>query len=278
MKIGEIDTYEVLRETDLGYLLTDDGVNEIFLHRNETNFTSLRNGEHVDAFLYYDKLKRVAATLYVPYVTLSKGALCKCVNVTGFGAYFNIGIAKDMLLFSDDYLPEDAPYEGNKLPIKLRLSKSGLYAKLLNKVEMMEMNDGTTYSEKDEFTGYVYRITKDGINIVDEHFNIVFIYYQNLDKKYVLGESVSGFIIGVNEEDYYGTLVKSREEEMDRDIEIIEEYLKNHYGVMNYSSNTSPEVIKSVFKMSKSSFKKALGSLYKDEKVILEDDRTILRR
>ena len=103
MKLGEIGKYKVLRETDLGYMLVDledalkEDQEEVFLHRNETNFKKLYPGDVVSAFLYLDKQKRVAATLYEPLITTTKGALCKVVNKTTAGAFFDIGISKDIL-------------------------------------------------------------------------------------------------------------------------------------------------------------------------------------
>ena len=60
--LGTIQKYKVVRETDLGYVLTYDGTDEFFLHRNETNFQKLTTGQVVDAFLYTDKKSRLALT------------------------------------------------------------------------------------------------------------------------------------------------------------------------------------------------------------------------
>ena len=138
-KLGLISKYEVIRETDLGYMLKSPGdEDEFFLHRNETNFKKLYPGDTVDAFLYLDKQKRPALTLYLPLATIFKGALCDVVSVTSAGAFINIGISKDILMSSDDFGYEEMPKRGDKLPIKLRVKGENIYAKLLNKEEMLE--------------------------------------------------------------------------------------------------------------------------------------------
>ena len=148
MKLGLISKYEVVRETDLGYILKDieENDSEYFLHRNESNYQKLKPGDLVDAFLYVDKQKRVAATLYKPLITLNQGGLCTCVSVTSSGAYFNIGISKDILLSSDDYSSLERVMVGDKLPCKLRLrGNNSIYIKLLNKEQILELNDGYKY-------------------------------------------------------------------------------------------------------------------------------------
>lgn len=281
MKLGDYGRYIVNRQTDIGYMLLDEKTNEeYFLHNNESNYTELKEGDVVRAFLYIDKQKRVAATLYQPFITINKGGLCEIVTVNQAGAYLNIGISKDILFSSDEYDNDTTPVlisgTKSKLPCKLRVRGNNLFIQLLTKKEMIEMNKGVSLNKNDEITGYVYRITNDGINIVDDNFNIAFIHRSNLRKSYHLGEEVKAVIIGVNENDYYASTILKKELLIKDDATRIIEYLKAHHGVMNYSSNTDPDIILRVFNMSKSAFKKALGNLYKEHKVILEEERTIL--
>ena len=129
MKLGEIGKYKVLRETDLGYMLValedseNEDAEEIFLHRNETNFKKLYPGDVVSAFLYLDKQKRVAATLYEPLITINQGALCKVVNKTTAGAFFDIGISFLVLVLTGIhriYLPATSGEKENRTENKCR--------------------------------------------------------------------------------------------------------------------------------------------------------------
>ena len=53
------------------------------------------------------------------------------------------------------------------------------------------------------------------------------------------------------------------------------EYIDTHFGVIPFSENTEPEIIERVFKMSKAAFKRAIGSLYKEKKIIIEEYRIV---
>jgi len=293
-QLGEVSNFEVNRITDLGFMLVDEGnygkVNseeinsnlEYFLHNNESQHRDLHLGDKVKAFLYLDKQKRLAATLATPLATTKKSGLCEVVSVNETGAYVNIGISKDILFSSDEYDNDTCPQvkkdQKTKLPCRLRVRGNNLFIKLLSKNDMIPLKDGTTYNKGDEVTGYVYRITGEGINLVDEHFNVIFIHKTNIRKGYHLGEEVKCIIIGSTEEDYYGSTILTKDSFIQDETTTIINYLKEHNGVMNYSSNTDPDIIVRVFNMSKKSFKIALGNLYKERKVILEENRTILVR
>jgi hypothetical protein len=54
--------------------------------------------------------------------------------------------------------------------------------------------------------------------------------------------------------------------------EKILEELRNNRGFIAVSDDTSPEMIKAMFGISKKSFKKALGSLYKQKLISFESD------
>ena len=285
MRLAEVSKYIVLRETDLGFMLKSTDVNdenEYFLHRNETNFKSLHVDDRVDAFLYLDKQKRPSLTLYEPFVTVNKGGLCEAVSITSAGTFFNIGISKDILMSCDDYRGNNGPRKGDKLPVKLRLRGMSIFIKLLNKEEILSLNDGFRYANNEKTYGYVYRITRDGINLVDEHYNVFFIHRNNLRNEHRLGEKVEFSICGSKEMDgyfdYYGTCIQNKEHMIEDDCKVILDYLLNHAYVMNYNEDTDPLVIEKVFHMSKNAFKRAIGHLYKEEKIILLNNKIALKR
>ena len=57
------------------------------------------------------------------------------------------------------------------------------------------------------------------------------------------------------------------------DKEKIITHLKKNRGILNLTDKSSPEAIKFHLQMSKKAFKRALGSLYKEKKVLLFPDK-----
>ena len=276
--IGKISSFRVLRETNLGYILEDIDGNEYFLHHNECDGKHLHFNDEVDAFLYVDKLKRVAATLYKPLVTTKKAAFCEVVGKSDSGVYVNIGISKDILFSKDSYVEKYEPDVGSLLLGNLKYRAHNLYFRLLNKDEIIALNKGDKLIEGNKYLAYVYRISDSGVNFVTKDYNVIFVHKSNLRSRPKLGEAMEVKITKVNETDYTGTTIEQKELERLSDADIILNFLKEHNGVMNYGDKTDAIVIDHVFKMSKSAFKRALGKLYKDDLVILEDKKTILKR
>lgn len=277
MKLGLVSKYKVERETKLGYTISDDE-GEYFLHHNECNHQKFYDGQIIEAFLYSDKQHRIAATCFMPYITIEKGGLCQVVNKTETGAYVNIGISRDLLLSSDDLPKKIMPNIGDKVLCKIRIKNNSLYIKLLTKNDIIAMQTNVKLNNKDKVNGYVYRVTDDGVNFVDENYNIIFVHSSNLKKNYRVGEFIEGRIINdsrANENEYSATTIEQKELVLEDDKNTIMNYLESHFGVIPFSENTDPNTIERVFKMSKSAFKRALGSLYKDKKILIEDTRIV---
>lgn len=275
MKLASISPYLVKRQTDIGYMISDGG-EEFFLHFNECCGRTLQINEEVQAFLYIDKMRRVAATLKIPFVTQEVGGLCEVVNTALAGVFVNIGLSRDVLLSSDDLTPGKWPQVGDKVCGKLYLRNKNIFFKLLNKQEILTLNKNVELNIDQRYKAYIYRLTDAGVNLVDENYNVIFIYYKNLRKIHHLGEEIVFRITHKNADDYSGTTIEQKENMIASDAEVIIEYLQTHFGVMSYTEETDAEIIFNVFKMSKASFKRALGHLYKEKKIGLQNNKTIL--
>ena len=280
MKIGKTYTFTVDRETKLGYVLEKDG-EEFFLHHNECNGNTFIPGDKANAFLYVDKKNRVAATLYKPLLEVGETKLLKVTDTNkNLGLFFNIGISKDILMSAED-LPRNEkewPQVDDKIPCELKIKANRLALKIANKPEITRLCEKEVKLNKnDVVTGYVYRITPEGINLVTDDYEIVFIYKTNFRKKCRLGEKLDVKIIDIHETDYSGTLNKNKEYQIDDDLIIILDYLYKNNGVMLITEKSSPELISKLFNMSKTSFKNAIGRLLKQDKIEILDNKIILK-
>lgn len=274
---GKIKEFKVVKETKLGYMLVE-GKNEYFLHRNESNYQILQPGDSVKAFIYADKKGRLAATLYLPTMTVDRIGFGTVVAVNrSYGAFINIGISKDVLL-SLDYLPEafyEWPHVSDKIACKLRVRGERLFAipatkNDLKNIKKPELEIGT------KVNAYVYRISTSGINLVTDDFNIIFVYKANLRKEYRIGEKVETIIIQKNLDDYTGNIHFEKEKQISSDKEKILEYLRKNYGAMAITEKSDALVIKRVFAMSKRAFKTTLTTLQEEGLIEIQEDKIVL--
>lgn len=276
LKIGEINKLEVLKETDIAYTLTN-GKDEVFLHFNQTP-RLLKVGERVDAFLYYDQKKRLCATLETPLITTEKYGFVEVVAISSGGVFVNIGINKDILL-SKDYLTTSTnwwPKVGEKLPCILKVKTNQLTARIINKNDNIDQPH--LFNVGDSASGVVSKLVPGGIGIYTNNFDYVFIHKSLLRKNFRLGEVVDFKIINVNQyNEYNASTIQNKEYSRLTDSDDILNHLKANGGVMRLGNASSPEEISQVLHMSKSAFKRAMGNLYKQQLIEIEDYKTILK-
>ena len=274
LKIGELNELKVLRKTDIGYMLTD-GTDEVLLHNNETNFAKLEAGQTVETFIYYDHKARLAATLSKPIITTKRPGfvVVKDLHPT-LGVFVDNGTSKDMLV-SNDFLPYDQslwPEIGDKLYCILR-HKNRLTAKPLNKVDI-DLSPENKLNLGDKVIAYVIHSGKEGLNMLTEDGHKIFVHHTQMRKPHRMGEKLEVRIARLTPGDYSGSLIETKEIMMDKDAEMIQAYLIKH-GKMPLTADSDKEAIDEQFGLSKKAFKRALGRLYSERKVVFENGETI---
>ncbi len=279
LHMGDYNELEVIRETHYAYILSD-GEEEAFLHRKQTT-RKLDLHEHVRVFLYYDGKKRVTATMNAPVVDQTRAAFCKVVEVSyRLGAFVDIGLVKDLLLSKDDlpFLKNEWPEVGDMLFVTMRVAKNQLTARLISRYEVKDhLIPAQPLKEGDTVTAYNLYKAEEGNVFFTAEGHYVFVYFKHMRKTYRLGEKTDITItIAKDDGTYNGTIIDQKETMIDKDAQRILDYLRENGGSMSYTDRTDPAVIQRVFHMSKSAFKRALGSLYKQQLIVLESTKTKL--
>ncbi len=272
---------KVVRKSDLGYMLTDLEGSEVLLHFREAG-KEFKDGDEVNVFIYYDKQHRLCATTNKPFVTLKKPGFVNVEEIiSGTGVFVSNNTTKDLLV-SLDYLPYDFklwPEVDEKLLVSLKEKKNTLFAKPLNRYEILELaNDDVKYSLNEVVNAYVYRILKDGISLVTDDFKDIYVHKTQYRGVYHMGQSVHVKIIHVkSNNEYNGSLIEQKENQIDPDKELLLNYLKGHNGVFKLDAKSSSEEVEAILPLSRKAFKRALGGLYKDGLIYFEDGKTILK-
>lgn len=258
IKLGEYNTLEVIRKSDLGYMLSDEKI-EILMHYRQSN-KELEIGELVTVFVYADKEKRLTATMQEPFCDLEKPGFVSVVNIIeGSGVFVNINTPKDIFI-SKDYLPYNStfwPKIDDVLFIRLKKKGDSLVGKPLNRFEIDEQKSPTHYAELEQVDGYVYHVTENGISIVTKDVVSIFVPKTQLRGTFRLGEMVNVTITKVSSDACYGTLNQHKEILMDEDKDLILNYLRKNGGVINLTSKSSAEEIEAALHISRKAFKRA---------------------
>lgn len=265
---GKIYQFKVDRKTPIGYMLTNHD-DELFLHEKEA--TTIEVGGLIEAFVYIDAHKRVAATMAKPLLTLNQsGWLTVVSRHPKLGVFLNLGINKDVLLSSDELpLEQDLwPDANDQVYVSLRF-KNRLFVSFMEPpkkdgtIEINQIVDAT-----------LYKYTVEGMKLVTNEGVHIYVHESQYDQKRRIGERVTVKIIYLSDKGYSGTIAPQKETKRLDDADVIAHYLDTHHE-MALDANSSPEAISTMFPMSKKAFKRALGHLYKLRKVKFEDGKTI---
>ncbi len=283
LKIGDIDKFIVKRKTNISYILeqaTGDIKTEIFMHFNQAT-KELEPGDEVEAFLYYDNRHRLCATMESPFITTNNYGFVKVVNVKEkLGCFVDININKDILL-SKDFLPYNFkgwPQVGDMIPCILKEKKDSLIAKIIIR-EDIPIHE-STLKIGDCATAYITMFTSNGMLAVTLDYDIIYIHKSMVRKKYRIGEELCVTIININKNnEFNGSMITQKETMIDTDKQMILNYLIDLGGILNLGNASTPEEIAKVFTLSKSAFKRAVGALYKERLITIEDHKiTLIKR
>jgi uncharacterized protein len=279
--VGQVTTLTVARKAAYGYFLTD-GNEDVLLHENETE-QGYEEGDTVDVFLYPDSHGRVSATAKRPYIVADEYGWLEVVDTKpGLGVFLDIGIQKDILLGKDD-LPVHTdvwPQAGDRVYMTIRVNRNfRLYAKLATEPVLEEISIKATRADYNKnVAGHIYRTAKVGSWIYTTEGFKGFIHESQRKTEPRLGEKVKGRIIDVKEDGTINvSLIARKELSMDDDAQVIWDYLVLRNGAMPYSDKSMPEDIQERFKLSKASFKRALGKLLKEGKIYQENGWTYIK-
>lgn len=277
IEVGKKNTLKVVRKTDLGYMVSD-GASEILMHYKESDH-ELEVGQEVLVYVYTDKEDRKTATMRKPHLLMDEPAFVSVVNILpGIGVFVDNHTPKDLFI-SKDYLPYDEeiwPMVGDTLFCGLKMKKTALVAKPVNRFDITSLGEKKRYAEQEKVEAFVCHIALKGMGLITKDLVYVFVPNTQYRKKYRLGEAVLVVITKMLDNEAYGTLNEHKEVLMEDDKVIILNYLKVHQGSMMLTAKSSSEEIEKVFNMSRKAFKRAYGALYKEHLIDFDDKKTFL--
>ncbi|MBM7094451.1 hypothetical protein JSY36_01680 [Bacillus sp. H-16] len=266
-----------------GDFVLSDGEEIVVLPKEEVK-GHLAPGDELSVFIYQNKKGEIVATMDLPHITAENYDWAQVVDkVKGLGVFVEIGLKQDVLV-SSDYLPlieKVWPENGDELFVTLETDKKGrLLARPATETVVEDSFKKAPAELKGSvIDGRVYRSTKVGSFIITESGYRGFIHYMERKVEPRLGEWVEGRIIDVKEDGSLNvTLRPVKETVLDDDADDIFNYLIRTGGEMPFTDKSDPDAIREEFKISKAAFKRALGRLMKEGKVVQKEGRTLVSK
>jgi predicted RNA-binding protein (virulence factor B family) len=277
-----VATLKVVRESELGAFLdaeTGNTNDDILLHKNQqTHPVSI--GDEVEVFLYLDPNRKLTASMRVPKMKEGQIARLKVINVSRDGAFVDVGAERG--IFMPYAGMRGRPQIGEVVLAKLYTDKSGRLAVTMEvEDEMRRASQPAKGVKKGQMVaGAIYNYTDAGAFLFSEERYIVFIANKEMNpqSRPKVGQVVTARVTYIRDDGRLNASLKeSKEKALITDAEKIMELLRNRNGKMPYSDESSPEVIRDKFGISKAAFKRALGHLLRENRIVEEDGWTYLK-
>ena len=269
LKIGEYHTLKIDRETKVGLFLVNETDDVLLPNKYVPN--DYKIGDDLTVFVYLDHEERPVATTLKPFITLNSFAVLKVNYINKFGAFLNWGMEKDLFV---PFKEQARPMEKDKRYIVTmyldkqtgRLAASSKINQFLDK-EPLDVEVGQ------EVDLMVSHITEIGINVIINGKFRGLAYQNEVFETVSPGYKTKGYIKTIRPDGKIDvSFQKQGFEAIDDSAQQVLEALKQSDGVLRLNDNSHPEEIKSVMKMSKKTFKKAIGSLYKQKLIDINNE------
>lgn len=276
-RLGEVQRLQIIKHVPMGAYLSlpetlrdSSEAKELILLPKKELPDGSEAGDLIDVFIYKDSEDRPIATTTIPPLTLGTITTLKVVQSTQIGAFLSWGLMKDL------FLPfKEQTYhvkEGDLVLVSLYIDKSERLCATMKLYDLLRTD--SKYEKDSSVTGTVYELSDNfGAFVAVDNIYSALIPRNELFKRVYIGERIHARVKKVRDD---GKLTLSLREktqfQMDRNSVIITENLSAHGGFLPYGDKSSPEVIRSEFEMSKSEFKRAIGRLYKDKKILIKED------
>jgi len=259
-----------LRETSVGVFLGDRDGNDILLPNKYVPET-LRIDDMIDVFVYTDSEDRPVATTRRPYVERDEFGFLEVVSVTNFGAFLDWGLEKDLLVpLKEQQLPMKV---GQRYVVFLYLDRDTGRLVASSRINSFLDDDASDLEAGQTVDLMVYERTDLGYNVIINNQYRGLLYANELFKRVTVGDRLEGYIKTIRPDKRADvTLQKPGYEGIEPNAQLILDKLKTEGGFLPLNDESAPEAIYRTLEMSKKTFKKAIGLLYKERAIRIEPD------
>ncbi|MGB0392000.1 MAG: CvfB family protein [Salibacteraceae bacterium] len=231
----------------------------------------MKLGDEVNVFLYTDSEDRIVATTEKPKIILHEFAPLRVKSVTAVGAFLDWGLQKDLFV---PYAEQAKRLEeGNTNVVFLYLDAETERLVGTTKIDNVLDNEELIVEEKQEVKILVYKETPLGFKAIINDENVGLLYRSELNQRVRIGEYYTAYVKKIREDNKIDlTLDIQGAEIIEPSAKALLIKIQAEHGFVPFNDKSNPEDIREYFKMSKKTFKKAVGSLYKDRLIEIKED------
>ena len=260
LEIGKHNLLEVNKITSAGALLASDAGDILLPARYITTGTG--QGDTVNVFVYRDSSDRLIATTRTPKARIGEFAVMAVKDTGPVGAFLDWGLEKDLLVpFSEQVKPMK---KGERHVVRVYLDNTGRIAASARIDKFLETGDVPLHAG-DEINLMIHAFTDLGAKVIINNRYAGLLFKNDIHGAPLLGARFTGYVANIRDDGKIDvTLRKPGQKGLEGSRDRILKTLAATGGFLPLGDKSPPELIGNVLHMSKKTFKKAVGGLYKE--------------
>lgn len=272
IELGKCQILRVDKKSKFGFYLVEPEENPkqaVLLPSKEVP-ENLSVGDLIKVFIYKDTEDRIIATTKQVPLTIGGLAVLKVKEVSDIGAFLDWGLVKDLFL---PFKEQSSKVKvGDNVLVSLYVDKSRRLCATMKVYDLLSTDSG--YKKGDIVSGFVYdQIDSFGVFVAVDNIYSAMIPNKELFSAVKIGETIQARVTSVREDGKLNLSLRDKAYvQIGTDSENILDRLKAAGGYLSFNDSSDPEDIKREFKISKNAFKRAIGKLYKDGIIEINDD------
>jgi predicted RNA-binding protein (virulence factor B family) len=268
--LGKVNPLKVVKVVDFGVYLDGGSDGEILLPKRYVPEVC-EIGDTVSVFIYNDSEDRLIATTEKPYAMVGEFAALEVVEVNEVGAFLDWGLMKNLMVpFREQKLKME---EGRQYPVFVFVDFDSKRITASAKIEKFVDESKPELEVGQEVDLLIYKKTDMGWKAVINQQYTGVLYDNEIFKEIHTGESLKGFVKQIRPDDKIDLMLqKAGFEKIDDFALKLHALLKEADGFLPFTDKSQADDIYEEFGISKKTFKKAIGDLYKKRQIVLEPD------
>ena len=267
--IGKRNQLTVLKSAPPGFYLDGGPLGELLLP-GALIPQGAKVGDTLDIFLYRDSGDRLVTTTEVPHPEVGEFAYLRVVSVARrIGVFLDWGLSKDLLLPIRE-LKQEGVQCGDWLVVYVMLDTKTDRIVASMRIKRHLSTDLPKYAEGQAVKLLVTGETPMGYNAIVENQHMGLLYHSDMSSPLGTGQQIDGYVRVVRPDGKIDlALDQAGHQRIDPNADRVFKLITAAGGRMPFNDDSSPEEIRAAFGMSKKAFKQAIGSLFKDRRIVI---------
>ncbi|MEA3290041.1 MAG: S1-like domain-containing RNA-binding protein [Campylobacterota bacterium] len=271
IRIGEINTLKINRDTDYGFFLEAQDESEVLLP-NAYITDDMKIDDTIDVFVYTDSEDRPVATTEEPLGYKDQFIYTRVVDTTKYGAFVDMGLLKDLFVPRNK---QKTPFRvGDKriLRVVLDIETNRLIG--VEKITSFLSKDIKVLEKNDPVDILIFAKTPLGYKVIVNNIYEGLIYQNEIFTDIAVGQKREAYIKEIRADGKIDISLQPIGKKKAEDINTtkIITLLKSNDGILPYNYKTDPETVKEVFGLSKKAYKRAITSLLESKSIELNEN------